>query len=78
MSAPGHQPAQQQQRVLGSTGPVQVFLQLQTVTVSFTVVPTTYLEENEVVVDMVFETSVPAPVVRAGQRRHAAVQRPFS
>lgn len=42
---------------------MQLFLQLQPIQVSFTVVPTTYTEENEVKVDLVFETRVPAPVV---------------
>ena len=64
VSAPGHTLVQQQQRVLGATGPVQIFLPLQTVSISFTVTPTTYTEVNDVVVNLVYQTNVPPPVVR--------------
>lgn len=66
VSARGHVTVERQQRVLGASGPVQIFLQLQVVQISFTVVPTTYTEETEVVVDLVFQTNVPAPVVSRG------------
>ena len=69
---------QKQQRVLGATGPVQVFLPLQTVSISFTVTPTTYTEVNNVVVDLVFQTNVPPPVVSmpASTRPLPATYRP--
>ena len=47
----------------GETNTVQTFLSLQTVTYTWTVVPTTVQSETEITIQAIFATDVPAPVI---------------
>ncbi|SPE55274.1 hypothetical protein SBV1_2120012 [Verrucomicrobia bacterium] len=64
LSAPQHAPFRGEAIVSpGGTNSITAFLSLQTVTFTWTVVPTTIQETTHITIDATFEANVPAPVI---------------